>query len=101
MTLEAATLAEIDRLATEGPTDPTSSASGTCTPPTPLRRSSGSVSGPTGSRCTRLFDEPERVNAEVSRYTGVDAGRVGAALRDSVRADNRRDADLRPRGAAS
>ena len=36
-----------------------------------------------------LFDEPERVNAEVSRYTGVDAGRVGAALRDSVRVDNR------------
>ena len=57
---------------------------------TPRRRSSGSASGPTGSRCTlTLFDEPERVNAEVSRYTGVDAGRVGAALRDSVRADNR------------
>jgi hypothetical protein len=38
---------------------------------------------------TTLFDEPERVNAEVSRYTGVDAGRIVTALRDSVRADNR------------
>ena len=36
-----------------------------------------------------LFDEPERINAEVSRYPGVDAERVGAPCADSVRPDNR------------
>jgi predicted Zn-dependent peptidase len=89
-TLEAATLAEIDRLATEGPTDPD------------LERVRNLHAAHAASALERiseradrlsmyatLFDEPERVNAEVSRYTGVDAGRVGAALRDSVRADNR------------
>ena len=89
-TLEAATLAEIDRLATDGPTDPD------------LERvrnlhasHAASALERIGERADRLsmyttlFDEPERVNAEVSRYTGVDPGRVGAALRDSVRADNR------------
>jgi zinc protease len=89
-TLEAATLAEIDRLATEGPTDPD------------LERVRNLHAAHAASALERiseradrlsmyatLFDEPERVNAEVSRYTGVDAGRVRAALRDSVRADNR------------
>ena len=89
-TLEAATLAEIDRLATEGPTDPD------------LERVRNLHAAHAASALERiseradrlsmyatLFDEPERVNAEVSRYTGVDAGRVGAALRDSVRVDNR------------
>jgi len=89
-TLEAATLAEIDRLATEGPTDPD------------LERVRNLHAAHAASALERiseradrlsmyatLFDEPERVNAEVSRYMGVDAGRVGAALRDSVRADNR------------
>ena len=36
-----------------------------------------------------LFDEPERINAEVSRYAGVDAERVRSALGESVRVDNR------------
>jgi zinc protease len=88
--LEAATLGEIDRLANEGPTDPD------------LERvrnlhasHAASALERIGERADRLsmyttlFDEPERVNAEVSRYTAVDPARVGAALRDSVRGDNR------------
>jgi hypothetical protein len=36
-----------------------------------------------------LFDQPERVNTEVSRYLAVDAARVRAAMADTIRADNR------------
>jgi hypothetical protein len=36
-----------------------------------------------------LFDQPERLNAEVSRYEAVDAGRVREAMSASLRADNR------------
>jgi zinc protease len=89
-TLEAAALAEIDRLASEGPSEPdlervrnlhaAHAASA-------LERISERADRL--SMYTTLFDEPERVNAEVSRYTGVDAGRIVTALRDSVRADNR------------
>jgi zinc protease len=101
-TLEAATLAEIGRLATEGPTDPD------------LERvrnlnaaHAASALERIGERADRLsmytclFDEPERVNAEVSRYAAVDAGRVVAALRDSVRADNRVTLTYVPAEAAS
>jgi hypothetical protein len=38
---------------------------------------------------TCLFDEPDRVNAEVARYAAVDAERVCATLRDSIHAGNR------------
>ena len=38
---------------------------------------------------TCLFDQPERINTEVSRYAAVDAGRVTDALRSAVTADNR------------
>jgi hypothetical protein len=36
-----------------------------------------------------LFDEPERINTEVSRYLAVDADRVRAAMAATLRADNR------------
>jgi predicted Zn-dependent peptidase len=36
-----------------------------------------------------LFDEPERINAEVSRYLAVDAGRVQRAMAETLRPDNR------------
>jgi predicted Zn-dependent peptidase len=36
-----------------------------------------------------LFDEPERINTEVSRYVAVDAARVREALALSLRPDNR------------
>ena len=36
-----------------------------------------------------LFDEPEQINTEVSRYEAVDAGRVREAMSASLRPDNR------------
>jgi hypothetical protein len=38
---------------------------------------------------TCLFDEPERINTEVSRYLAVDGARVRAAMQDTLRDDNR------------
>jgi zinc protease len=88
--LEAATLAELDRLASDGPTD------------ADLERvnnlHAAHVAGALEriseradrlSMYTCLFDEPERINTESSRWEAVDADGVRAALRDSLRADNR------------
>jgi hypothetical protein len=50
---------------------------------------------------TCLFDEPERINTEISRWEAVDAGRVADALRDSIRADNRLSLTFVPAEAAS
>ena len=36
-----------------------------------------------------LFDQPERINTEVSRYLAVDAGRVQRAMAETLRPDNR------------
>jgi predicted Zn-dependent peptidase len=36
-----------------------------------------------------LFDQPERINTEVSRYEAVDAGQVREAMASSIRDDNR------------
>jgi hypothetical protein len=36
-----------------------------------------------------LFDAPETINSEVSRYEAVDAQRVRAAMTDTLRDDNR------------
>jgi predicted Zn-dependent peptidase len=41
------------------------------------------------SMYTCLFDQPERINTEVSRYRAVDARRVQEAMRASLVADNR------------
>ena len=38
---------------------------------------------------TCLFDEPERINTEVSRYAAVDAARIMEAMRASIIEDNR------------
>ena len=88
--LEAATVAEIDRLAIDGPTD------------ADLERvnnlHAAQVAGALEriseradrlSMYTCLFDQPERINEETSRWEAVDADRVADALRTSVRADNR------------
>ncbi len=88
--LEAALFTEIDRLASDGPTD------------VELERvrnlHAANVESSlerVGERADRLsmyaclFDQPERINAEVSRYLAVDAGRVLAAMADSIRPDNR------------
>jgi zinc protease len=41
------------------------------------------------SMYTCLFDEPQRINAEVSRYAAVGAERVQAAMQATLRPDNR------------
>ncbi|HEY6609058.1 MAG TPA: pitrilysin family protein [Candidatus Limnocylindria bacterium] len=88
--LEVATLAEIERLATDGPDDAdlervrnlhAAHAAGA------LERISERADRLSMYAC--LFDEPERVNSEVSRYAAVDADRVRAALTESLGADNR------------
>ncbi len=89
-TLEAATLAEIDRLATDGPDDAdlervrnlhaAHSAAA-------LERISERADRLSMYAC--LFDEPDRINTEVSRYVGVDPGRVRDALSASLVPDNR------------
>jgi zinc protease len=100
--LEVATLAEIDRLATDGPTD------------ADLERvmnlHAAHVAGALEriseradrlSMYTCLFDEPERINTESSRWEAVDAGRVRDALRASLRPDNRITLTYVPAEAAS
>ncbi|MGQ0608747.1 MAG: M16 family metallopeptidase [Chloroflexota bacterium] len=101
-TLEAATLAEIDRLAADGPTD------------ADLERvnnlHAAHVAGALEriseradrlSMYTCLFDEPERINEETSRWEAVDADRVSEALRSFLRADNRVTLTYVPAEAAS
>jgi zinc protease len=41
------------------------------------------------SMYTCLFDEPQRINTEVSRYVAVNAERVRTAMRDTLRPENR------------
>ena len=88
--LEAALVAEIDRLAADGPTDADLERVRN------LRAAHGAnILERLGERADRLsmyaclFDEPERVRTEVSRYRAVDAARVREALRASVHARNR------------
>ena len=89
-TLEAATLAELDRLATDGPTDADLErvrnlhaahvARG-------LERISERADRLSMYAC--LFDEPERINSEIDRWEAVDARRVAETLGESLRPDNR------------
>ena len=48
-----------------------------------------------------LFDEPERINSESTRWDAVDAERVSEALRASLRPDNRVTLIYVPAEAAS
>jgi predicted Zn-dependent peptidase len=45
-----------------------------------------------------LFDQPERINTEVSRYAAVDAGRVRQQMAASMGADNRAVLTYLPEG---
>jgi predicted Zn-dependent peptidase len=101
-TLEAATLAEIDRLAGDGPSDEdlervrnlhAAHAAGA------LERISERADRLSMYAC--LFDEPERVNTEVSRYAAVDAERVRSALGESLVTDNRVTMTYLPAEAAA
>ena len=88
--LEAALQSELERLATDGPSD------------ADLERVRNLQSSRTASALERiseradrlgqytcLFDEPERINTEVRRYAAVDAARVIEAVQDSIIEDNR------------
>ena len=88
--LEAALLAEIDRLASEGPSGEELER---------VRNLHGSQIESSLERVAEradrismyacLFDDPERINTEVARYRAVDAPRIRAAMADALRADNR------------
>jgi predicted Zn-dependent peptidase len=88
--LESALQAEIDRLGADGPTDDE------------LERVRNLHAAAVESGLERiaeradrlsmyacLFDEPERINTEVSRYLAVDADRVRSAMAATLRPDNR------------
>ena len=88
--LKSSLLAEIQRLASDGPT------AGDLERVRNLQASrSASALERISERADRLsmyaclFDEPERINTEVSRYAAVDADRVTAALRSEITAGNR------------
>ena len=101
-TLEAATLAELDRLAADGPSEAdlervknlhAAHAAGA------LERISERADRLSMYTC--LFDEPERINTESTRWDAVDAERVSEALRASLRPDNRVTLTYVPAEAAS
>ena len=88
--LEAALWTEVDRLRSDGPTEDELER---------VRNLHGagveaslervSERADRLSRYACLFDQPERINTEVSRYEAVDAGRVRDAMNGSLREDNR------------
>jgi zinc protease len=88
--LETALLEEIDRLAADGPTDAELErvrnlhASGTESSLERIAERADRL-----SMYTCLFDEPERINTEVSRYLAVDANRVRTAVAEALDARNR------------
>jgi predicted Zn-dependent peptidase len=100
--IEAATLAEIRRLADDGPTD----ADFERVRNLHAAYAAGALER-IGERADRLsmyaclFDAPERINTDVSRYAAVDAERVHAGLRDSIRGDNRVTLTYLPAEAAT
>jgi zinc protease len=89
-TLEAATLEEIARLATDGPRDEDL----TRVRNLHAAHAAGALER-IGERADRLsmyaclFDAPERINEEVARYVAVDAERMRDAMGASIRDDNR------------
>ena len=98
--VEAALSTEIDRLAADGPTDEELD----------RVRNLHAVSAESdleyvGERAERLaayaglFDEPERINTEVSRYAAVDAARVRQQMTASMGRDNRAILTYVPNGS--
>jgi predicted Zn-dependent peptidase len=88
--LEAALLAEIDLLAAEGPTKAELIRVRNlhaAAVESSLERISERADRLSMYAC--LFDEPERINTERSRYFAVDAARVQAAMQETLTEDNR------------
>ena len=89
-TMEAALWAEVDRLSSDGPTDDELErvrnlhAAGV---ESSLERISERADRISMYAC--LFDQPERINTEVSRYAAVDADRVREEMGRTLRPDNR------------
>jgi zinc protease len=88
--LEAALWTEVERLRSDGPTDDelerVRNLHGAGVEAS-LERMSERADRLSMYAC--LFDQPERINTEVSRYEAVDAGRVREAMNASLREDNR------------
>ena len=88
--MEAALWSEVDRLTNDGPTDDELErvrnlhAAGV---ESSLERISERADRLSMYAC--LFDQPERINAEVSRYEAVDVDRVREEMGRSLRPDNR------------
>jgi zinc protease len=88
--LEAALWSEVDRLAADGPTEDelervrNMHAAGV---EASLERISERADRLSMYTC--LFDQPERINTEVSRYEAIEVGRVREAVSASLRPDNR------------
>ena len=88
--LETALWAQVDRLTSDGPTDDELERIRNlhaAAVESSLERISERADRLSMYAC--LFDEPERINTEVSRYEEVDAGRVREAMAASLRPDNR------------
>jgi predicted Zn-dependent peptidase len=88
--LEAALLDEIDRLATAGPGDAELTRVRNlhaAAVESSLERISERADRLSMYAC--LFDQPERINTERSRYWAVDGDRVRTAMNDTLREDNR------------
>ncbi len=107
--VEATVLAEVDRLSADGPSDAELERVRNlhaAAVESSLERSSERADRLSMYAC--LFDAPERINDEVSRYLAVDAGRVRSAMSMALRTDNRlsltylpeRQGAATPRGAA-
>jgi zinc protease len=88
--LEAALWTEVDRLTADGPTDDELERVRNlhaAAVESSLERTSERADRLSMYAC--LFDEPERINTEVSRYEAVDQTRVRDAMAASLRPDNR------------
>jgi predicted Zn-dependent peptidase len=88
--LEGALVAEIDRLAADGPSEEELERVRNlhaAAVESSLERISERADRLSMYAC--LFDEPERINTEVSRYLAVGPDRIRAAMADTLRADNR------------
>jgi zinc protease len=88
--LEAALLSEIDRLAADGPAeDELVRVRNLHAAAVEASLERISERADRLSMYTCLFDQPERINTERSRYWAVDRGRVQAAMAGTLRDDNR------------
>jgi predicted Zn-dependent peptidase len=88
--LEAAVLEVVDRLTSEGPSE--DELARVRNLHAAAVESSLERIGERADRLsmyTCLFDQPERINTERSRYWAVDAARVRSAMADTLREDNR------------